>query len=82
MESHEKTNYCCGGGAGLVLNERADKLRAGAFRIKMREADATGAGSVVTACGHCRMTFLAGARDANWQKPIESLVELVAANLA
>ena len=82
MESHAKTNYCCGGGGGLVLNQRADELRAGAFRIKMREADATGAGSVVTACGHCRMTFLAGARDANWQKPIESLVELVAANLA
>lgn len=82
MESHAKTNYCCGGGAGLVLNERATQLRQGAFRIKMREADATGAGSVVTACGHCRMTFVAGARDANWQKPIESLVELVAANLA
>jgi Fe-S oxidoreductase len=82
MESHAKTNYCCGGGAGLVLNERATQLRQGAFRIKMREADATGAGSVVTACGHCRMTFVAGAQDANWQKPIESLVELVAANLA
>jgi Fe-S oxidoreductase len=82
MESHAKTNYCCGGGAGLVLNERANKLRAGAFHIKMREADATGAGSVVTACGHCRMTFIAGAQHANWQKPIESLVELVAANLA
>lgn len=82
MESHARTNYCCGGGAGLVLNERATSLRQGAFRIKMREADATGAGSVVTACGHCRMTFIAGAQDANWQKPIESLVELVAANLA
>jgi Fe-S oxidoreductase len=82
MESHAKTNYCCGGGGGLVLNERANKLRAGAFHIKMKEADATGAGSVVTACGHCRMTFIAGAQNANWQKPIESLVELVAANLA
>ena len=82
MESHAKTNYCCGGGGGLVLNERANQLRQGAFAIKMREADATGAGSVVTACGHCRMTFLAGAQNANWQKPIESLVELVAANLA
>jgi len=82
MESHAKTNYCCGGGGGVVLNERANKLRAGAFQIKMREADATGAGSVVTACGHCRMTFISGAQNANWQKPIESLVELVAANLA
>jgi hypothetical protein len=28
------------------------------------------------------MTFIAGAQETNWQKPIESLVELVAANLA
>lgn len=82
MESHAKTNYCCGGGGGLVLNERANALRQGAFDIKRREADATGAGSIVTACGHCRMTFVAGAQNTNWQKPIESLVELVAANLA
>jgi Fe-S oxidoreductase len=82
MESHAKTNYCCGGGGGVVLNERATRLRQGASRIKMREADATGADSLVTACGHCRMTFIAGAQETNWQKPIESLVELVAANLA
>jgi len=82
MESHAKTNYCCGGGGGVFLNERAAKLRQGAFRIKMKEADATGAASVVTACGHCRMTFMAGAQQANWPTPIESLVELVAENLA
>jgi Fe-S oxidoreductase len=81
MESHATTNYCCGGGGGVFLNQRAATLRQGAFRIKMQEADATGAGAVVTACGHCRMTFMAGAQQANWQKPIESLVELVAANL-
>lgn len=82
MESHAKTNYCCGGGGGVLLNERAAQLRQGAFRIKMKEADATGADAVVTACGHCRMTFMDGAEQANWQKPIESLVEMVAANLA
>jgi len=27
MESHAKTNYCCGGGGGVFLNERAAKLR-------------------------------------------------------
>ena len=65
-----------------MLNERAARLRQGTFHIKMKEVDATGAGAVVTACGHCRMTFIAGAQQANWQTPIESLVELVAANLA
>jgi Fe-S oxidoreductase len=74
--------FRCGGGGGVFLNERATKLRQGAFQIKMKEADATGAESVVTACGHCRMTFMAGAQQAHWQKPIESLVELVAENLA
>jgi Fe-S oxidoreductase len=82
MESHARTNYCCGGGGGVLLNERAVRLRQGTFHIKMKEADATGAGAMVTACGHCRMTFLDGAQQANWQTPIESLVELVAANLA
>jgi Fe-S oxidoreductase len=82
MESHARTNICCGGGGGVMLNERAARLRQGTFQIKMKEADATGAGAMVTACGHCRMTFIAGAQQANWQTPIESLVELVAANLA
>jgi Fe-S oxidoreductase len=82
MESHARTNFCCGGGGGVLLNERAAKLRAGAFHIKMREVDATGATAVVTGCGHCRMTFLDGAERANWQTPVESLVELVAAHLA
>jgi Fe-S oxidoreductase len=82
MESHARTNYCCGGGGGVLLNERAADLRRGAFHIKMREADATGADTLVTGCGHCRMTFIDGAEVANWRKPIESIVELVAANLA
>lgn len=82
MESHARTNICCGGGGGVMLNERAAHLRQGTFHIKMKEADATGADALVTACGHCRMTFIAGALQANWPTPIESLVELVAANLA
>jgi Fe-S oxidoreductase len=64
----------------VFLNRRGE-TRQGAFQIKMKEADATGAGSVVTACGHCRMTF--GRRPAveladTDRKP----VELVAENLA
>ena len=43
MESHAKTNYCCGGGGGQFLIERAAPLRAKAFEIKMHEVDATGA---------------------------------------
>ncbi len=81
-ESKAKTNYCCGGGGGVLLLGRAAPLRTAAFRIKREQFDATGAESVVTSCCTCRMTFAAGARENNWNVPVESLVELVADNLA
>ncbi len=81
-ESHARSNYCCGGGSGVFLLKRAAPLRQRAFEIKMREVDKTGADSVVTSCDSCRVNFMVGAANANWDKPVESLVELVAANLA
>jgi Fe-S oxidoreductase len=80
-ESKGVTNYCCGGGAGVFLLERAAPLRAAAFKIKREQFDATGAQAVVTSCGSCRMNFAVGAQQNNWHVPIESLVELVADNL-
>jgi Fe-S oxidoreductase len=81
-ESKGVTNYCCGGGAGVFLLERAAPLRAAAFKIKRAQFDATGADAVVTSCGSCRMNFAVGAQQNNWNVPVESLVELVADNLA
>jgi len=81
-ESAGVMNWCCGGGAGVFLLERAADLRQAAFRRKMRQFDATGADSVVLTCGSCRLNFIAGAQRANWDKGIESLVELVAENVA
>ena len=82
MESHGRTGYCCGGGAGQFLIGRAQPLRQRAFEIKMHEADATGAKTVVTACNSCRYNFLAGAAQANWGTEVKSLVELVGSQLA
>ena len=82
MESHGRTNYCCGVGGGQFMIERAAPLRQRAFEIKMREVDDTGAPKVLTACNSCRLNYQNGAAEANWQKSIESLVEHVAANLA
>jgi Fe-S oxidoreductase len=82
MESHGRTGYCCGGGGGQFLIDRAQRLRQRAFEIKMREADDTGAKTVVTACNSCRYNFLAGAAHANWQSEVKSLVELVGSQLA
>lgn len=81
MESHERTGYCCGGGAGQFLIGRAQRLRQRAFEIKMHEADDTGAKTLVTACNCCRYNFLAGAADANWHTEVKSLIELVGSQL-
>jgi Fe-S oxidoreductase len=81
-ESKTNTNYCCGGGTGVFFLERAARLRTAAFRIKRDQFDATEAQSVVTSCSGCRMSFAVGAKENNWNVPVESLVELVAENLA
>lgn len=80
-DSRTRSNYCCGGGSGVFLLKRAARLRQRAFEIKMREIDDTGADSVVTSCDSCKVNFMMGAVNSNWDKPVESLVELVAANL-
>jgi hypothetical protein len=36
----------------------------------------------VTSCGQCRITLEAGAKHAHWDRKVESLLELVADNLA
>jgi len=81
MESHGKTQYCCGGGGCVFMLSGSDELRRRTFDIKKRQVENTGAESVVTSCDTCRMTFTRGAQQVNWQRPVESLVELVAANL-
>ena len=82
MESHGTTQYCCGGGGGVFMLTGSNELRRRTFDIKMRQVEDSGADSVVTSCDTCRMTFNRGAKQVNWDRPVESLVELVAANLA
>jgi len=82
MESRGRTAICCGGGEGNNHNARARPLRQAATNLRMKEVEDTGADALVTSCDACRFNFLAGAEMANWHKPIESLVELVADNLA
>lgn len=74
-------NWCCGGGAGAFLINRAEELRHKAWEIKRGQVDATGADTVVVSCGSCRLNFMAGAEKVQWAKKIESVVELVAAQL-
>ena len=75
-------NFCCGGGGGVIANHRADPLRYKAFEIKMSQMDATGADLRVTSCANCRQTFDDGQAHFHWDKPMGSLLELVADHLA
>lgn len=82
LRDHGVAGYCCGGGGGVISNARAAPLRQKVFELKRQQVDATGAERFVTSCGQCRITFEQGARKAHWDKPTESLLELVADNLA
>lgn len=82
LEAHGLGGYCCGGGGGVVSNQRAAPLRYKVFELKRQQVEATGAKHFVTSCGQCRITLEMGAKHAKWDKPTESLLELVADNLA
>ncbi|MDE2628964.1 MAG: (Fe-S)-binding protein [Burkholderiales bacterium] len=82
LQDHGIAGYCCGGGGGVVSNTRATPLRHKVFELKKQQIEATGAKRFVTSCGQCRITFEQGAQHAHWDKPVESLVELVADHLA
>ena len=82
LQDHGNFAFCCGGGGGVVSNTRADPLRYKAFEIKRSQVDSAGAERFVTACGQCRITLTLGAKHFNWNKKVESLLELVADNLA
>ena len=65
-----------------LLPQRAAPLRQKVFSIKQQQVEATGARHFVTSCGQCRITLETGARQAGWDRRPESLLELVADQLA
>jgi Fe-S oxidoreductase len=75
------TNWCCGGGGGVVAIHRADALRHKVFEIKMKQIEATGADVPLTSCANCRQTFDDGQAHFKWDKTMHSLLELVAEQL-
>jgi len=75
-------SWCCGGGGGVVTMHRADAHRHRAFEIKMKQVEATGAERLATSCSNCRLTFDDGQAHFQWDRKMESLLELVAEHLA
>jgi len=82
LQDHGITGFCCGGGGGVVSNQRAAPLRHKVFELKKQQVEATGAKHLITSCGQCRITLDMGAKHARWDKTTESLLELVADHLA
>ncbi len=76
------TNWCCGGGGGVVDIERAEPLRRRVFQLKMNQIDDTGAELPVTSCSTCRRSFDEGGAQGGWGKSMHGLLELVADNLS
>lgn len=74
-------SFCCAGGGGVMLIQRAAPLRYRAMENKLREIDATGADTFLTTCSGCRATFDDGKQHFNWNKSPQSLLELVAGHL-
>ncbi len=81
LPDHGVTGFCCGGGGGVVSNQRAAPLRHKVFQMKQAQVESTGAEHFVTSCGQCRITLEMGAKQAAWNKSPESLLELVADHL-
>jgi Fe-S oxidoreductase len=82
LEDAGDANWCCGGGGGVALINRAAPLRAKAFEIKQRQVEATGMETVFTSCSGCRQTLEHGGKATQWSTTVASLLELVADNLA
>ena len=82
MEFGGDYNWCCGGGGGVVTIHRADKLRYKVFELKMDQVEATGANTVLSTCSNCRQSYNDAKEHFHWDKQMESLLELVAENLA
>lgn len=81
LEDAGDANWCCGGGGGVALINRAQPLREKAFEIKQRQIEATGMDVVYTSCSGCRQTLDHGGKTTKWNKTVASLLELVADNL-
>ena len=74
-------NWCCGGGGGVQAMGSAADLRHKVFQIKMKQVEDCGAETMLSSCANCRLTMEESREHWHWQRGLESLVEVLAANL-
>jgi Fe-S oxidoreductase len=75
-------NWCCGGGGGVQAMSSAADLRHKVFQIKMKQVEDTGAETMISACANCRLTMDESKAHWHWERGLDSLVEILAENLA
>jgi Fe-S oxidoreductase len=78
MEDAGVYNWCCGGGGGVSAITRAEELRFTVFKIKKRQIENTGAGTMITACANCRNVLEEGLEHYNMDTKMIGITELVA----
>jgi Fe-S oxidoreductase len=81
MERSLEHSYCCGGGGGRMWVEAGEGEKIAEVRV--REAAATGAGTIVTACPFCFSNLDDAVKTAGFEGRLEvkDLTELVAQSL-
>lgn len=81
MERIRERSYCCGGGGGRMWVEAAEGEKIAEVRV--REAAATGAGTIVTACPFCFTNLDDAVKTAGFEGRlvVKDLTELVAESL-
>ena len=76
MEWNRKFAKCCGAGGGFRAGREEDAIAVAANRV--REAEATGASILTTACPFCLRNLRDGAASINSEMKIESIESLLA----
>jgi Fe-S oxidoreductase len=82
MSDPGKMNWCCGGGGGVSAIDEAEALRLTAFKTKKSQLEATGAGTLVTACANCRIVLEEGLEHYKMNVHVVGLTEMIADHLA
>jgi Fe-S oxidoreductase len=75
MIDHRERALCCGGGGGVEIVEPA--LTAAIARRRLRQAEDTGASTLVSACQQCKRTLSSAAREMESSMRVQDLTELV-----
>jgi Fe-S oxidoreductase len=75
MAENKANAICCGGGGNqMYLEQPGDRLS----DLRVKQANETGANTMITTCGYCIQNFEDSAKTTNTNMPVNDLIELIA----